>query len=163
MTVPEYEAADWKLLAKIQALEIKYTNLNKEITEKPLSEQWNNFGELTPSSELKSLLRCGVPKVHRQRVWRWIISHQLKQIRSAGHYHNLLKKCENAEHTASQQIELDLHRTLPNNKHFMSPTSQFIPKLRRVLLAFSWQNPTIGYCQGLNRCLLIFVTSSFQM
>ncbi|KAM3848904.1 TBC1 domain family member 2A isoform 2-T3 [Vipera latastei] len=155
MTVPEYEAADWKLLAKIQALEIKYTNLNKEITEKPLSEQWNNFGELTPSSELKSLLRCGVPKVHRQRVWRWIISHQLKQIRSAGHYHNLLKKCENAEHTASQQIELDLHRTLPSNKHFMSPTSQFIPKLRRVLLAFSWQNPTIGYCQGLNRLAAI--------
>ncbi|XP_039189615.1 TBC1 domain family member 2A [Crotalus tigris] len=155
MTVPEYEAADRKLLAKIQALEIKYTNLNKETTDKPLSERWNNFGELTPSSELKSLLRCGVPIVHRQRVWRWIISHQLKQTRSAGHYHNLLKKCENAEHPASQQIELDLHRTLPNNKHFMSPASQFIPKLRRVLLAFSWQNPTIGYCQGLNRLAAI--------
>ncbi|KAL7988530.1 hypothetical protein Chor_007449 [Crotalus horridus] len=155
MTIPEYEAADRKLLAKIQALEIKYTNLNKEITDKPLSERWNNFGELTPSSELKSLLRCGVPIVHRQRVWRWIISHQLKQTRSAGHYHNLLKKCENAEHPASQQIELDLHRTLPNNKHFMSPASQFIPKLRRVLLAFSWQNPTIGYCQGLNRLAAI--------
>ncbi|XP_026528697.1 TBC1 domain family member 2A [Notechis scutatus] len=155
MTVPEYEAADWKLLAKIQALEIKCTNLNKETTEKPFSERWNNLGELTPSSELKSLLRCGVPAVHRQRVWRWIISHRLKQTRSAGHYHNLLKKCENAEHPASQQIELDLHRTLPNNRHFMSPTSQLIPKLRRVLLAFSWQNPTIGYCQGLNRLAAI--------
>ncbi|XP_058027091.1 TBC1 domain family member 2A isoform X2 [Ahaetulla prasina] len=154
LTVPEYEAADWKLLAKIQALEIKCTNLNKETTEKPLSERWNNLGELTPSSELKSLLRCGVPAMHRPRVWRWIISHRLKQIRSAGHYHSLLKKCENAEHPASQQIELDLHRTLPNNRHFMSPTSQLIPKLRRVLLAFSWQNPTIGYCQGLNRKLM---------
>ncbi|KAG8130317.1 hypothetical protein E2320_016860, partial [Naja naja] len=155
MTVPEHEAADWKLLAKIQALEIKCTNLNKETMEKPFSERWNNLGELTPSSELKSLLRCGVPAVHRQRVWRWIISYRLKQTRSAGHYHNLLKKCENAEHPASQQIELDLHRTLPNNRHFMSPTSQLIPKLRRVLLAFSWQNPTIGYCQGLNRLAAI--------
>ncbi|XP_070598301.1 TBC1 domain family member 2A [Erythrolamprus reginae] len=155
VTVPEYEAADWKLLAKIQALEITCTNLNKGTTEKPLSERWDNLGELTPSSELKSLLRCGVPAVHRQRVWRWIISHRLKQIRSAGHYHNLLKKCENAEHPASQQIELDLHRTLPNNRHFVSPTSQLIPKLRRVLLAFSWQNPTIGYCQGLNRLAAI--------
>ncbi|XP_007427953.2 TBC1 domain family member 2A isoform X1 [Python bivittatus] len=155
MTVPEYEAADWKLLSKIQALEIKCSNLNKETTEKSLSERWNNLGELTPSSELKSLLRCGVPMAHRQRVWKWIISHRVKQMRSAGHYHNLLKKCEVAEHPASQQIELDLHRTLPNNRHFMSPTSQFIPKLRRVLLAFSWQNPTIGYCQGLNRLAAI--------
>ncbi|XP_062984561.1 TBC1 domain family member 2A [Elgaria multicarinata webbii] len=156
MTVPDYEAADWKLLAKIQALEIKSSNLlNHEAREKPLSERWNNLGELTPSLELKSLLRSGVPVEHRQRVWRWIVSHRVQHIRSVGHYQSLLKKCEAAEHPASRQIELDLPRTLTNNRHFMSPTSQFVPKLRRVLLAFSRQNPSIGYCQGLNRLAAI--------
>nr|XP_056704912.1 TBC1 domain family member 2A [Euleptes europaea] len=152
MTVPDYEAEDWKLLAKIQALEIKSSHLlNQDALEKPLSERWNSLGELIPSSELKSLLRCGVPVEHRQRVWRWIVSHRVQHIRSPGHYNNLLKQCEVADHPASRQIELDLPRTLTNNKHFTSPTSQLVPKLRRVLLAFSRQNPTIGYCQGLNR------------
>ncbi|XP_061492211.1 TBC1 domain family member 2A isoform X3 [Rhineura floridana] len=156
VTVPECDAADWKLLAKIQALEIKSSNLlNHEGMERPLFDRWNNLGELTPSSELKSLLRCGVPAEHRQRVWRWIVSRRVQHIHSPGHYQNLLKKCEVAEHPASRQIELDLPRTLTNNRHFMSPASPLLPKLRRVLLAFSWQNPTIGYCQGLNRLAAI--------
>ncbi|XP_060125045.1 TBC1 domain family member 2A isoform X2 [Zootoca vivipara] len=156
MTIPEYEAADWKLLAKIQALEIKSSNLlNQDAMERTLSDRWNNLGELTPSSELKSLLRCGVPIDHRQRVWRWIVSRRVQHIRSPGHYQSLLKKCEVAEHPASRQIELDLPRTLTNNRHFSSPASQYLPKLRRILLAFSLQNPTIGYCQGLNRLAAI--------
>ncbi|KAJ7334968.1 hypothetical protein JRQ81_012909 [Phrynocephalus forsythii] len=156
MTVPDYEAADWKLLARIQALEIKSSNLlSQEATENTLTERWNNLGELTPSSELKSLLRCGIPIERRPKVWRWIVNHRVKHIYSPGHYQNLLNKCEAAEHPASRQIELDLPRTLTNNKHFALPTSPLLPKLRRILLAFSRQNPTIGYCQGLNRLAAI--------
>ncbi|NXD73696.1 TBD2A protein, partial [Eolophus roseicapillus] len=150
MTVPEYEVEDWKLLAKIQALEIKSNNLrSQEVVEKPLRDRWNSIGELSPSAELKSLIRSGIPVEHRQRVWRWIVS------RHCGHrpdyYQRLLRQSKSTEHPACRQIELDLPRTLTNNKHFSSPTSQLIPKLRRVLLAFSWHNPAIGYCQGLNR------------
>lgn len=153
MTIPDYEAADWKLLAKIQALEIKSSHLlnHHDALEKIHSERWNSLGELTPSSELKNLLRCGVPVEHRQRVWRWIVSHRVHHIRTVGHYEGLLKKYEVAEHPATRQIELDLPRTLTNNRHFTSPTSQLVPKLRRILLAFSRHNPAIGYCQGLNR------------
>uniref|UniRef100_A0A672V9X7 TBC1 domain family member 2 n=1 Tax=Strigops habroptila TaxID=2489341 RepID=A0A672V9X7_STRHB len=150
MTVPEYEVEDWKLLAKIQALEIKSNNLrSQEVVEKPLRDRWNSVGELSPSAELKSLIRSGIPVEHRQRVWRWIVSWR------CGHrsdlYLRLLRQSKSTEHPACRQIELDLPRTLTNNKHFSSPTSQLIPKLRRVLLAFSWHNPAIGYCQGLNR------------
>ncbi|KAK6466273.1 TBC1 domain family member 2A-like isoform X2 [Huso huso] len=53
------------------------------------------------------------------------------------------------------RTRLDLHRTLTSNKHFSSPTSGAVQKLQRILLAFSWQNPTIGYCQGLNRLAAI--------
>ncbi|KAM9507437.1 TBC1 domain family member 2A isoform 2-T2 [Guaruba guarouba] len=150
MTVPEYEVEDWKLLAKIQALEIKSNNLrSQEVVEKPLRDRWNSIGELSPSAELKSLIRSGIPVEHRQRVWGWIVSRHCGH--QSDHYQRLLQQSKSTEHPACRQIELDLPRTLTNNKHFSSPTSQLIPKLRRVLLAFSWHNPAIGYCQGLNR------------
>lgn len=150
MTVPEYEVEDWKLLAKIQALEIKSNNLRSQgVVEKPLRDRWNSIGELSPSAELKSLIRSGIPVEHRQRVWRWIVSRHCGH--QPDHYQRLLRQSKSTEHPACRQIELDLPRTLTNNKHFSSPTSQLIPKLRRVLLAFSWHNPAIGYCQGLNR------------
>ncbi|NXD28828.1 TBD2A protein, partial [Spelaeornis formosus] len=150
MTVPAYEIEDWKLLAKIQALEIKSNKLqSQEIVEKPLRDRWNSIGELNPSVELKSLIRSGIPVEHRQRVWKWMISQHCSPV--PGHYQRLLEQSRSTEHPACRQIELDLPRTLINNKHFSSPTSPLIPKLRRVLLAFSWHNPAIGYCQGLNR------------
>ncbi|NXB88040.1 TBD2A protein, partial [Vidua chalybeata] len=150
MTVPDYEIEDWKLLAKIQALEIKSNKLrSQEIVEKPLRDRWNSIGELNPSAELKSLIRSGIPVEHRQRVWRWMVSRHCSPV--PGHYQRLLGQSRSTEHPACRQIELDLPRTLTNNKHFSSPTSQLIPRLRRVLLAFSWHNPAIGYCQGLNR------------
>ncbi|XP_038026383.1 TBC1 domain family member 2A [Anas platyrhynchos] len=150
MTVPDYEVEDWKLLAKIQALEIKSNNLrSQEVVEKPLRDRWNGVGELSPSAELKGLIRSGIPVEHRQRVWRWIVSRHCSRL--PDHYQRLLRQSKSTEHPACRQIELDLPRTLTNNKYFSSPTSQLIPKLRRVLLAFSWHNPAIGYCQGLNR------------
>ncbi|NXT69943.1 TBD2A protein, partial [Chaetops frenatus] len=150
MTVPDYEIEDWKLLAKIQALEIKSHKLrSQEIVEKPLRDRWKSIGELNPSAELKSLIRSGIPVEHRQRVWRWMVSRHCSPV--PGHYQQLLESSRSTEHPACRQIELDLPRTLTNNKYFSSPTSQLIPSLRRVLLAFSWHNPAIGYCQGLNR------------
>ncbi|XP_064414323.1 TBC1 domain family member 2A isoform X1 [Latimeria chalumnae] len=155
-TVPTYEVEDIKLLARIQALEIKSNNLrNEETSEKPLRAKWANTGELTPSVDLKNRIRCGIPVEYRQRVWKWIVNRRVQHMRCPGHYEKLLKKCETATHPSSKQIELDLNRTLINNKHFASPSSEFIQKLRRVLLAFSWQNPTVGYCQGLNRLTAI--------
>jgi len=63
----------------------------------------------------------------------------------------LCEKSRMSPHSTSRQIQLDLHRTLTTNQHFSSPSSPILQKLQRILLAFSWQNPTIGYCQGLNR------------
>ncbi|NXF88923.1 TBD2A protein, partial [Eubucco bourcierii] len=149
-TVPEYEVEDWKLLSKIQAVEIKSNNLDSQkVVEKPLHDRWNSIVELNPSAELKSLIRSGIPKEHRQRVWRWIVSQCCGYL--PRHYQQLLQQSKDTSHPACRQIELDLPRTLTTNKRFSSPTSQLIPKLRRVLLAFSWRNPAIGYCQGLNR------------
>ncbi|XP_025744225.1 TBC1 domain family member 2A isoform X2 [Callorhinus ursinus] len=156
LTVPNYEMEDLKLLAKIQALEVhSHHLLAHEAVERPLRERWAALGDLAPSVELKQLLRAGVPREHRPRVWRWLIHLRVQHLRSPGRYQELLNRGQVREHPATRQIELDLNRTFPNNKHFTCPTSSFPDKLRRVLLAFSWQNPTIGYCQGLNRLAAI--------
>ncbi|XP_048193673.1 TBC1 domain family member 2A isoform X2 [Perognathus longimembris pacificus] len=156
LTVPDYEVEDLKLLAKIQALEVRSHHLLAlEAKERPPRERWTAIGELTPSAELKHMLRAGVPREHRPRVWKQLIHRRVQHLRTPGYYQELLGRGQACEHPAARQIELDLNRTFPNNKHFTCPTSRFPSQLRRVLLAFSWQNPAIGYCQGLNRLAAI--------
>ena len=53
------------------------------------------------------------------------------------------------------QIELDLLRTLPNNRHYDGPNADGIAKLRRVLLAYSVHNPEVEYCQVSVQIVLI--------
>ncbi|XP_040594614.1 TBC1 domain family member 2A isoform X2 [Mesocricetus auratus] len=156
LTVPDYEVEDLKLLAKIQALEVcSHHLLGLETVQRPLRERWAALTELAPTAELKQLLRAGVPREHRPRVWRWLVHRRVQHLHSPGCYQELLARGQTRQHPAARQIELDLNRTFPTNKHFTCPASSFPDKLRRVLLAFSWQNPTIGYCQGLNRLAAI--------
>ncbi|XP_069778836.1 TBC1 domain family member 2A isoform X2 [Narcine bancroftii] len=157
---------DQSILTRIQALRRKPNNpmVMQEGQEKNNQMKWENLlsskacGELVPSSDLKNLIRNGIPKEHRSHVWRWCTNKRVQHIReqySNNHYQELLKLCKNKQQAASKQIELDLPRTLTSNVHFSSPTSKMVQKLRRVLLAYSWQNPDIGYCQGLNRLAAI--------
>ncbi|XP_071313254.1 TBC1 domain family member 2A isoform X2 [Trachinotus anak] len=162
--IPDYEVEDMKLLAKIQALEIRSHNLlHQDGVEHPLLSRWAQYlagrsdDDLCPSPELKGLLRGGVPQEYRQRVWRWMVRARTRTIRDhhPQHYQQLCEKSHTSPHPASRQIQLDLHRTLTTNRHFSSPSSPTLQQLRRILLAFSWQNPAIGYCQGLNRLAAI--------
>ncbi|XP_007461717.1 PREDICTED: TBC1 domain family member 2A isoform X2 [Lipotes vexillifer] len=156
LTVPNYEVEDLRLLAKIQALEVhSHHLLAHEAVEQPLRERWAALGELAPSAEIKQLLRAGVPREHRPRVWKWLVRLRVQHLQGPGRYQELLSRSQACKHPAARQIELDLNRTFPSNKHFTCPASSFPDRLRRVLLAFSWQNPTIGYCQGLNRLAAI--------
>ncbi|XP_034546767.1 TBC1 domain family member 2A [Notolabrus celidotus] len=158
--IPDYEVEDMKLLAKIQALEIRSHNLlQQEQGERPLLARWAQYlagrcdDDLVPSPELKGLLRAGVPPEYRQQVWRWLVRARTRTIREQHpqRYQQLCEKSRASSQPAYRQIQLDLHRTLTTNQHFTSPSSPALQQLRRVLLAFSWQNPAVGYCQGLNR------------
>lgn len=48
---------------------------------------------------------------------------------------------------ALKQIDLDLSRTLPTNKHFDNPDSEMLTNLRNVLYAYRFHNQEVGYCQ----------------
>lgn len=157
-TVPEEEEEEEKLVAKVRALELK--SLAMADQEVSVGVKWENYlastmnRDLLRSPELKALIRSGIPHEHRPRVWRWCVSFHVKKFRDnlpPDYYETLLNVARDKPNPASKQIELDLLRTLPNNKFYASPSAGGIQKLRNVLMAFSWRNPDIGYCQGLNR------------
>ncbi|XP_061832535.1 TBC1 domain family member 2A isoform X2 [Nerophis lumbriciformis] len=162
--IPDYEVEDVRLLAKIQALEMRSQNLmHEESRERPLLSRWAQYlggrldDDLRPSPELKGLLRAGVPFEYRQRIWRRVVRARTKSIRERHpcRYQEFCDKSRACPHPVSRQIQMDLHRTLTNNQNFSSPSSPAHQQLQRILLAFSWQNPSIGYCQGLNRLAAI--------
>nr|XP_031547617.1 TBC1 domain family member 2B isoform X3 [Vicugna pacos] len=161
-TVPEDDEEE-KLVAKVRALDLKtlYLTENQEVS---TGVKWENYfastmnREMMCSPELKNLIRAGIPHEHRSKVWKWCVDLHTRKFKDGtkpGYFQTLLQKALEKQNPASKQIELDLLRTLPNNKHYSCPTSEGIQKLRNVLLAFSWRNPDIGYCQGLNRLVAV--------
>nr|XP_045016228.1 TBC1 domain family member 2B isoform X2 [Jaculus jaculus] len=161
-TVPDDDEEE-KLVARVRALDLKtlYLTENQEVS---TGVKWENYfastmnREMVCSPELKNLIRAGIPHEHRSKVWKWCVdlhTRKFKDSTEPGYFQALLQKALEKQNPASKQIELDLLRTLPNNKHYACPASEGIQKLRSVLLAFSWRNPDIGYCQGLNRLVAV--------
>jgi hypothetical protein len=71
----------------------------------------------------------------------------------------MLKENEGRTSTSTEEIEKDLNRSLPEYPAYQSEKG--IATLRRVLTAYSWKNPELGYCQAMNiltAALLIFMS-----
>lgn len=127
--------------------------------------KWENYmvgrsGKIVKCQELKNLVRQGVPQEYREEVWKGCINFLVgtkKEKLGPNYYNDLVKRQDltTGSDPAIKQIELDLLRTLPNNKHYETIESDGIVKLRNVLHAFSRYNTMIGYCQGLNRLAAI--------
>ncbi|KRX14520.1 TBC1 domain family member 2B [Trichinella nelsoni] len=113
---------------------------------------------LEPNAELKQLIRSGVPHAYRARVWKDLINNWVKDTLAevgTGYFTCLcrqgLAKSSEGYDPSFKQIDLDLARTLPHNRHFEDMQAEKIEPLRRVLYAYRQHNADIGYCQGLNR------------
>lgn len=139
-------------------------NMNASSHEMSVEVKWENYmvthknRDLQKTPELKALVRNGVPHEHRATIWNFCINECVQETRRiAGdeYYHHLLESIKGRPSPAVKQIELDLLRTLPNNKHYDKLDADGTTKLREVLLAYSWHNPDVGYCQGLNRLVAI--------
>jgi len=138
-----------------------------QLTQKEVEARWDGVvsslgksGHFTVTSDMKCLIRRGIPINQRGTVWKAIVDNRIRGCmeRPQPDYYKALLSNYNpglSLSPAAKQIELDLLRTLPSNKHYDSPHASGIPKLRRVLLAYSLHNPEIEYCQGFNRIAAI--------
>jgi hypothetical protein len=122
----------------------------------PAEEQWSvggliDLGQLGTSTrdrrELHKLVQSGVPLVYRPKIW-YECSGAIERA-EPGRYEELLKEHESETNSCTQQIDLDVGRTMPTNIYFAGDGPGVV-KLRRLLVAYSWQNPECGYCQGMN-------------
>lgn len=62
-----------------------------------------------------------------------------------GQYEQILEENKGRTNTSTEDIEKDLHRSLPEYLAYQS--DEGISALRRVLQAYSFNNPETGYCQ----------------
>ena len=100
----------------------------------------------------------GIPVKYRSKIWAECSG--ATELSRPGYFEELCALgVDGLEKISVQQIEMDIHRTMPNNV-FFGGDGPGIAKLERVLIAFSRHNPSIGYCQGSMSASFLLVDDS---
>ncbi|KAI9319371.1 rab-GTPase-TBC domain-containing protein [Dichotomocladium elegans] len=105
------------------------------------------------------LVRVGLPNSLRGEIWEVCSGSIYLRLANQGVYHEILKTYAGQESLSTEEIEKDLNRSLPEYAAYQTPEG--IDSLRRVLTAYAWRNPELGYCQAMNivtSALLIYMT-----
>ncbi|KAJ9112997.1 hypothetical protein QFC22_006093 [Naganishia vaughanmartiniae] len=90
----------------------------------------------------------GIPIALRASVWAECSG--AKEAFTPGEYQEILAVHQaDTQHPTLLEIEKDVRRTFPTNV-FFGGDGVGCDKLRRCLTAYSWRDPQIGYCQGMN-------------
>ncbi|KAM0820195.1 putative GTPase-activating protein [Seiridium cardinale] len=107
------------------------------------------------------LIRVGLPNRMRGEMWELTSGSLYLRLETPTLYTDTLSKFSGKESLAIDEIEKDLNRSLPEYPGFQSEDG--IGRLRRVLTAYSWINPDVGYCQAMNivvAALLIYMSEA---
>ncbi|KAH1263931.1 TBC1 domain family member 2A [Glycine max] len=107
------------------------------------------FSAMANAITLKKLIRKGIPPVLRPKIW-FSLSGAAKKKSTVpdSYYDDLTKAVEGKVTPATRQIDHDLPRTFPGHPWLDTPEGH--AALRRVLVAYSFRDSDVGYCQGLN-------------
>ncbi|BES97863.1 GRAM [Nesidiocoris tenuis] len=132
--------------------------------EKELDHQWEShfdtygFGvSMYRTTAMLELVLKGVPLSARRHMWLYFSGAWNEMLSNPGLYRRLVKKGLGRQCTANDEIERDLHRSMPEHPAFQDNVG--ISALRRILSAYAARNPQIGYCQAMNivsSVLLVF-------
>ena len=111
--------------------------------------------------KLKQLILGGIPDAFRGELWM-ILSGAVFEPLEKNYYRSLLDEASRQQmdplqgkNLAMEEIEKDLHRSLPEHPAYQSPIG--IDSLRRVLTAYATRNPKIGYAQAMNIVTSVFL------
>nr|XP_049695540.1 TBC1 domain family member 9 isoform X3 [Helicoverpa armigera] len=100
------------------------------------------------TTEGSELVVGGIPELLRGELWSVFSGSILQKAQNKGLYERLVNKALSTKNQANDEIERDLHRSLPEHRAFQNDVG--ISALRRVLCAYALKNPQIGYCQAMN-------------
>lgn len=90
----------------------------------------------------------GIPESLRGELWSVFSGSILQKAQNKGLYQKFVNEALSSRNQANDEIERDLHRSLPEHPAFQNNVG--ISALRRVLRAYAIRNPQIGYCQAMN-------------
>lgn len=100
--------------------------------------------------ETTRLITKGIPNRWRRDIWMTFSGAVFDLQSQPGYYKDLAQGAVTTRSLANDEIERDLHRSLPEHPAFQANNKLGIEALRRVLAAYAARNPQIGYCQAMN-------------
>ncbi|KAI1324905.1 TBC-domain-containing protein [Xylariaceae sp. FL0255] len=146
----------------------KYPGDPKKLKDRPKMRLWAQYlrdsgrnATLIRQPTFHKLIRVGLPNRLRGEMWELTSGSLYLRLENPSLYTDTLAKFEGRESLAIDEIEKDLNRSLPEYPGFQSEDG--INRLRRVLTAYSWINPEVGYCQAMNivvAALLIYMSEA---
>lgn len=106
------------------------------------------FYETINKSELKLLCIYGLPFKYRRNFWKYYSNYNQIISKYENPNQNYIKLSSKDNPLYIRTIIADINRTFPLHKFFMLNETK--NKMKRILNAFSFYKPKIGYVQGIN-------------